>query len=800
RDRIDREHQLPVEEAVAIARKVGSALSFAHQQGVVHRDVKPANILMRRGEPLVADFGIALALSEAGGGRITETGLSLGTPHYMSPEQAAGERSLDPRSDVYALACVLYEMLAGEPPHAGPTAQAVLAKILTDHPRRIIELRRSVPEHVDAALARALEKLPADRFDSVDGFVEALGDASFRHEVRGLARTTPTGVHAGKGPGAAGLGSTLPRGLGVVALALLAAVAGWGWLRPTGTAEPLTMVRMALPDSQRLMVRNSPRMDISPDGRSLVYVGPGGAGGMLWLRELDKLDARPLRGTEGAHTPVFSPDGASVAFVTGTPGDLRVVGLQGEAPVTLIQDSAYSYGITWSDDGWLYVTDDLRILRIRSQGGALEEVVVPSASRGETWVGWPNVLPGGRYLLFVAWYGSPGDAMIGVHDLESGRDTVLVTGLYPRWSTTGHVVFARVDGTIMAAPFDEGALGLATEPAAVFGRVSMNATQGYGEFILSRTGRLVYRTGTSSLETLLWVDRDGVESAVDTTFEGDFGSIALSADGASVVADVGGSTDRNIFVKEMAGGPWRRISFEDGFKSRPDWVPGRPAVSYLADRGQPGDSSMDGTVANADGSGNARVVLDLDQRVQEVTWSPDGEWLVYRVGPLGESRRDIFGIDQGGTGDTVELATTQFDEHSPAISPDGRWLAYVSSESGRPEVFVRPFPDVAQGKWQVSTAGGTEPVWGRTGRELFYRTPNADLISARYVTDQSFAVSERVALFSTESYDSDPVHPTYDVSVDDRRFLFARNTGDEGNLVLVQNWFQELLERVEGDR
>jgi Tol biopolymer transport system component len=800
RDRIDREHQLPVDDAVAIARKVGSALSFAHQQGIVHRDVKPANILMRRGEPLVADFGIALALSEAGGGRITETGLSLGTPHYMSPEQAAGERSLDPRSDVYALACVLYEMLAGEPPHPGPTAQAVLAKILTDQPRRIMELRRSVPEHVDGALARALEKLPADRFDSVASFVEALDDPTFRHDARGPARTTRTGVDALAAPGAGGGGRPALRWLGVAAVAVLALIAAWGWLRPTGAGEPLTMVHMALPDSQRLAVRSSPRMDLSPDGRSLAYVGPGGGGGMLWLRELDKLDARPIRGTEGAHTPVFSPDGASVAFVTGTPGDLKVVGLQGEAPVTLIQDSAYSYGITWSDDGWIYVTDDLRILRIRSQGGALEEVVVPSEARGETWVGWPHVLPGGRYLLFEAWYTSAGDAMVGIHDLETGRDTVLARGLYPRWSTTGHVVFTRVDGTIMAAPFDERTLGLDTEPAVIFGRVGVNASQGYGEYTLSRTGRLVYRTGAASLETLLWVDRDGVETPVDTAFEGDFGSIALSQDGTSVVADVGGSPSTNIFVKDLAGGPWRRVSFEDGFKSRPEWVPGRAAVSYIADRGQQGDSAADGTVANADGSGNARTVLDLDQRVQEITWSPDGEWLVYRIGPLGASRRDIYGIDGGGTGDTVALATTPFDEHSPAISPDGRWLAYVSSESGRAEVFVRPFPDVNQGKWQVSTKGGTEPVWGRTGRELFYRAPNADLIAARYVTDRSFAVSERVALFSTESYDADPVHSTYDVSVDDRRFLFARNTGDEGTLVLVQNWFEELLERVGGDR
>ncbi|MDX1676164.1 MAG: protein kinase, partial [Longimicrobiales bacterium] len=442
RDRIDREHQLPVDQAVQIARKVGSALAFAHANGVVHRDVKPANILLRRGEPLVADFGIALALSEAGGGRITETGLSLGTPHYMSPEQAAGERTLDPRSDVYALGCVLYEMLAGEPPHAGPTAQAVLAKILTDQPRRIVELRRSVPEHVDAVLAKSLEKLPADRFDSVASFLEALDDPAFRHETRVLPRSTAS-VVAGEVAGA-GRERTPLRALVLAAILLLAGVAAWGWLRPGGDTEPLTMVRMAIPDSQAPVVRSSPRMDISRDGRRLVYVGPGPAGGMLWLRELDKLDARPLRGTDGANTPVFSPDGESVAFVTGTPGDLKVVGLQGEAPVTLIQDSAYAWGMTWSDDGWLYITDDLRILRIRSQGGTVEPVVQPDEERGETWTGWPDVTPDGRYLFYVAWFGTTLDAQVAVRDTETGRDTLLAVGVHPRWSPTGHLVFTRI--------------------------------------------------------------------------------------------------------------------------------------------------------------------------------------------------------------------------------------------------------------------------------------------------------------------------------------------------------------------
>jgi serine/threonine-protein kinase len=799
RDRLDRESQLPVAEAVDIARKIGSALAFAHGKGVVHRDIKPANILMRRGEPLVADFGIALALSEAGDGRITETGLSLGTPHYMSPEQASGERMLDVRSDVYALACVLYEMLAGEPPHPGPTAQSVLAKILTDEPRRIMDLRRSVPPHVDAALARGLEKLPADRFETVEAFLKALDDPSYRYggstpvgSTPQTDRRRPVGRAGARGPG---------RWVTLAVIVVLAGAAAWGWLRPTGGEPPLTRVRMALPDSQAAVTRIGPGEDISPDGRRLVYVGAGPNGPMLWLRDLDKLDARPLRGTEGAYTPVFSPDGQSVAYVTGIPGDLKVVGLEGEAPVTLVRDSAYAYGMSWADDGWIYLADDVKIDRIRAQGGAVEASVTPQEGRGETWVGWPCVLPGGRYVLYTAWFGSVTNARVGIRDLETGRDTLLATGLYPRWAGTGHVVYVRADGTVMAAPLDLGSLAFAAEPAAIFGGVSLNAAQAYAELAISRTGTLLYRTGAATQEMMEWVARDGSRTPMDTIFLGDFSGIRISPDGRSVVAAVARDDERNIFVRQLSGGPWRRVSFETGDKQRPDWVPGRNAVSYLADESQLGDSALDARVASAVGSGSAETVLDLSMSVQEATWSPDGEWLVYRVGPGAQTQqRDIYAINGRGTGDTIPLANSRFDEHSPAVSPDGRWLAYVSSESGRPEVFVRPFPDIDQGKWVVSADGGNEPAWSPAGGELFYRSGNNVLIAAQYVDDPVFAVVGRTPLFSTDEFSSDPVHTDYAVDSRGQRFLVARVADEGGTFVLVQNWFQELLSRAGGDR
>ncbi|MDX1676126.1 MAG: serine/threonine-protein kinase, partial [Longimicrobiales bacterium] len=327
RDRLDGERQLSVDEAVRIATEVADALDYAHRHGVVHRDVKPANVLLHEGRPMVADFGIALAVSAAGGGRITETGLSLGTPHYMSPEQASGDRDVDPRTDVYALGCVLYEMLAGEPPYGGPTAQSVLARILTEEPRRVTEIRRTVPRHVDAVVTKALEKLPADRFDSAAAFKAALEDEGFRHEREGSgsARLEPT-ASSGTGSRSRSLVAAL-----AVALLLAAGLAVAGWLRPSD-APPVS--RLEVNVDPPVALNWGPAFAISPDGRLFLYRGPDG---QLFVRSMSNLDPEPIPLTEGARTPAFSPDGESVVYHIGSPGDdeLRTFSLSGSPPVRL---------------------------------------------------------------------------------------------------------------------------------------------------------------------------------------------------------------------------------------------------------------------------------------------------------------------------------------------------------------------------------------------------------------------------------------------------------------------------------
>src|SRR6058998_1426605 len=302
RDRLNHEKQLPIEDAVRITREVASALDYAHRHGVIHRDIKPENILLHEGQALVADFGIALALENAAGERLTGTGISLGTPQYMSPEQVTGEARLDARTDEYSLACVLYEMLAGQPPHTAPTVQSMIAKIVSEEPRPITIFRGRVPAHIAGALAQALAKLPADRFDTVREFSESLDRREIPVAPPGVARASAV---------------MFPRWIvwaAALVLVALGAVAMAKWLTRTPVPSTVTRFAVPLPSGYSMLYGQEPDLAISPDGRTLVYR----TGGRLFRRVLDSFDAQPIPGTEEAYTPFFSPDGAWLGFVHGS--------------------------------------------------------------------------------------------------------------------------------------------------------------------------------------------------------------------------------------------------------------------------------------------------------------------------------------------------------------------------------------------------------------------------------------------------------------------------------------------------
>ena len=485
RDRIDREHQLPVDDAVLIATNVSEALDYAHRQEVIHRDIKPANILMQDGKPVISDFGIALALGVAGGGRLTETGLSVGTPHYMSPEQATGDQTVGAATDIYALGAVLYEMLVGEPPYTGSTAQAILGKIITGKLASATEERASVPANVDAAIRKALEKLPADRFTGAQDFARALGDPGFRHGE----------VAAAGANGGVGLWNRFSLTMTATTL-LFALTTVWLLLRP-GPPGPVTRISVRMPDDQGFHPLRGD-FDLSSDGSLLVYTGVGDDGQrLLWARRWDALDATPIRDTDNAARPAISPNGQEVAFQRGR--SIPVVPLQGGVSRMLTEDASSTGGLpAWSPDGaWIYYRNASEGLsRVPSGGGTPEVITEVDTAAGDQNHVDVDVLPGGRAVYRV---NRAGDPRIQAMDVETGEVKDLTAGRAPVYSTTGHLLFQdATEAILLAAPFDVEQLEL-TGPALPLAEglflVGLGNVANVG---ISQTGRLVYRTGSST--------------------------------------------------------------------------------------------------------------------------------------------------------------------------------------------------------------------------------------------------------------------------------------------------------------
>ncbi|MDQ3138232.1 MAG: protein kinase [Gemmatimonadota bacterium] len=772
RSRLNREKQLPVTDAVRIATEVASALDYAHRHGVVHRDIKPENILIHDGRALVADFGIALAASKAGGSRMTETGMSLGTPHYMSPEQAMGEREITARSDVYALGVVLYEMLTGDPPFTGSTAQAIVARVLTETPRPILPQRHTIPPQVEATVLTALEKLPADRFGTAAEFAEALAG---RSSVPTL-RTATAGAMSGAIPAAKPRWDAVRFALLGTAL-VAAAAAAWGWLRPPPTPM-VSRFSLYLPPAAALrpVTESGNRVAISPDGKRLVYLGPAQGGSQLWVREHDQLSSSPIAGTEGAGTPFFSPDSRQIGFLkNGT--TLRTVSLAG-GPVLTLTDSANSTGGDWGPDGYVYFEVDSGIARIRSSGGPIEPVYnFSSKKRKLVGAEWPVVLPGARGLLFRIREANQatGDFEIVAMKLPHGEPRVLMRGVYARYSPTGHLLVVGADGKLLAVPFDLDKLELTGPPIGLLDGIGVEAGGFATNLGLSENGTLVYTTGGSArARRPVWVGRDGVESPVDSAWQpqGLVSAFALAPDGHALAVELLQGGNSAIWVKQLPAGPLSRLTFGDTTNLRPTWSADGRSLVYLADASTNGGKPM---IRRADGTGGARRLLTSRFNFGQAFETRDGKWLVLRSSFFEAGAGDIFAV-QAGDSTLVPLAKSPATEIDAAVSPDGRWLSYGSNESGVSEVYVRPFPDAASARWQVSTAGGSDPVWSRSGRELFYRSGGNELMIVQVRPGAGFSSGQPKALFSTAPYVAIGPVQSFDVSPDDRRFLMLRET------------------------
>ncbi|MEO8637031.1 MAG: protein kinase [Gemmatimonadales bacterium] len=792
RDRLSREKQLPIADAVRIATEVAGALDYAHRHQVIHRDIKPENILLHDGRALVADFGIALAASKAGGSRMTETGMSLGTPTYMSPEQAMGEREITARADVYALGCVTYEMLVGDPPFLGGTAQAIVAKVMTEKPAPPSRMRDTIPPGVEDAILTALEKLPADRFATAAEFA-----AAFTAAGTTIPRGGGTGAHRGAPV------SPWRRGVLYAAIALTTVLALWGWFRPRPDAstsrQRVTLWRHSLGSMLSPGVaRIGTQAAIAPDGSSIVFADPVNDSSLLRLKLRSEADSRTLAGTEGGLSPSYSPDGRWIAFVVPG-GRVRKVPVEGGAPITLATDGNPIYAsAAWLDDGSVvYVGINAELRQVPGDGGA-SRILGRVTERSPSNSGLLSPLPGKHGVLFT---NCPGNCAVSssiyVFDIPADSGRLLIPDAIEAWySPTGHLIFADRAGALFAAAFDLKRLALTSSAVPVLANVLP------GSFAMSASGSVLYgmSSGGSAPAELVWVSRQGQAEPIDTSWRADFQYPALSPDGKTLAVSVTeGATQ--IWIRRPDG-TRQRLTDSGSVNWRPSWSGDGRSIAFLSNRAGPEQANYDAYQVAVDGSAPARLLMNYPSYgLWEAQVSADGQWLVIRAdeeGNLGRIRARRL------TGDTtlIPLVVGQFLSNNVALSPDGHWLAYSADRSGRKEVYVAPFPG-GNPSHLVSRNGGTEVRWAHSGRELYFKGDGEhQLMAVPVAPGPGFLAGTPRPLFDLANYREARNRPQYDVSPDGQRFLMIRKlSGDDAAaVVFAEHWFAELEAKVRSKR
>ncbi len=797
RDKLNRETQLGVDEAVRVTREIADALHYAHTQGVIHRDIKPENILLANGRPMVADFGIALAVSAAAGGRMTETGLSLGTPHYMSPEQATAEKDITGRSDVYSLASVCYEMLTGNPPHVGSSAQQIIMKIITEQPQSVTVYRKSVPSNVAAAVAKALEKLPADRFETAAQFAEALANTSF---------TTMTSSYA---PEMGARRSSRGALLVTSAVAVIAtALASWLALRPL-PEQAVIRYQLALPDSQ-MPVTGAGAPLLAADGSFIVYRGPvsdEATASQFWIKYRNAREATPISGTRDAgEFAAISPDGKRLAYDYG--GQLRTVEVTGGTPVTLTGPLVAPFGITWLDNDRIAYTAGitasataLDVFVIPAGGG----VGVPLGLQTDTRVAAMPEAIRGRDALFYLLCVSPTECNLHVFDFrDSTSKQIVADSRYGGYAASGHLLFER-GGSLLASRFDAKSLELRGDPVVLVER-SAASGQLVRPWAIAQEGTFAEFSGSSSAgfapQELVWVDRNGRQELVDPemapvqmTLSGANHGWALSPDGTRLAIGLYTPAGDDIWVKQLPRGALTRVSFGQTSEFRPKWMPDGRSIAFT--------TAADVRIRRADGTGRDSVLIVWP--ANEMHFSPDGAWFVSRSGAGGSvvGGRDLFAMRLGVDSLPLPLlASPNHDETAVSLSPDGRWMLYQSDESGRNEIYVRPFPDVDRLRVQISVSGGEAPLWARNGREVFFLSTDRQMMAASFTPSNAPTAGTPLALFSVsrELLSVETAFSTpWDVAADGR-FLMSRLVASErasgSVLVITHNLFTELRARL----
>ncbi|MEP6918014.1 MAG: protein kinase, partial [Acidobacteriota bacterium] len=783
---------LSVDDALAFARQIAAALEAAHEQGIVHRDLKPGNIKIRDdGTVKVLDFGLAKAGEEGGpsdtatrgGPDTTVAGAILGTAAYMSPEQASG-KPVDRRSDIWSFGCVIYEMLTGTRAFAGDDVAQVLASILAREPDWT-RLPSRLPPGLAAHVRRCLHKNPKQRIGDVQDVRLAL-DGAFENGVSSPAVLTRSrALRRFAAPIAGGL-----------VVAWLASAVMW-LTRRTDDAVPPRVSRLQIipPESAALTVNADFRsLAITPDGTRVVYVGD--AGRQLFMRPLDALEPTSVY-TGAPRGPFISPDGQWIGFVDNR--ELRKIPIGGGVAATLATLDAPTYrGAAWGpDDAIVFATTNPQtgLQRVSAQGGPITILTRPDHARGEADHVWPEWLPDGRGALFTITSVAGGleRAQLGALNLTTGARTVLPGGGAPvHYVSTGHLVYAT-RGTLWALPFDPARPEAPSTPVAVV-RDVVTSDSGVVDAVVAANGTLAYVAGgaiTQSTRTLVWVDRQGRETAISVPPRA-YVHPRLSPDGTRVAVFVA-DQELDLWMSDLKLATLSRLTSGGGVDTYPEWTPDSRHLIFSSQRAGP--LNLFRQQSDADGAAERLTVSVNSQDATSVT--PDGRTLIFtEMTP--DTGEDVMQMRLDGTRAITPLVRTPFAERNGVVSRDGRWLAYEANDSGRFEVFVRPFPNIGGGRWPLSSTGGTRPLWSRDGREVLYVAPTGAIMRVGISTGPSWAATTPTLLVK-EGYATLSANPgrTYDISADGQRLLLikpaaATAPSSHRAIVVVLNWAEEL--------
>ncbi len=781
----------PLPEALEICRQIAEGLEAAHERGIIHRDLKPANIkITQDGKVKILDLGLATAVARKAAGTdvaeaqtitrgVTAPGMVLGTAAYMSPEQANG-KPLDRRADIWAFGCVLYEVLTGKQAFAGATVSETMARVLRDTPDWSL-LPQDSPAIIRSLLSRCLDKDPNLRLHDVAD-VRILVEEALSEPLTGWPMEVTAAAHSPLWRRA------IPWGIAVIAV--IAGVAFWGMLQPSPPTPRTTRTVVGLPPNQELASRpHAVPIAVSPDGLSLVYAAaqPGGRP-QLYLRLLDQFEAKRIPASEDAESPFFSPDGLWVGFFAA--GRLQKVSMAGGAPLPICRVSQGAGGASWGRDDTIIFGGGLGLglFRVSASGGQPENLTTPASEKGEVHHGDAEILPDGTSVLFTV--GAAKGSKVGVLSLETGDWRELLDGgAGARYLPTGHMIYSQ-SGNLRLVPFDLVERKLVDSATPILDGVSWSNLGGleFVRFAVSATGTLVYVPGGNLIAPTMpvWVDREGRATSLPVD-GGRHLHPRLSPDGKRIAVtklhEDSGTGD--IWIIDVESGRRTRLTVE-GASYSPSWTPDGKHVTFVSK----------GNIfwKAADGSGEAEPLLVRENYQRPWSWSRDGKFLVFD--DLTPAGLDLWVRD--GKGDSRPFVATSFAETASMFSPDGRWLAYVSDESDRNEVYVEPYPGPGE-RSLVSKDGGRWPVWSGDGQELFYL--NGDRMMAVAVeTGPVFSAGTPRLLFEGQ-YFSQTLAANYDVSPDGQRFVMISEDELEAptQINVVLNWFEELKQRVPSD-